>query len=167
MPFCHATLTSLSVVASDGGILDNRTVVCAEQLGDLVLDTGDDLAVEEGNHSGDEQRAEDNGDNNLHTFGDVEVTVFVLESCLSGGLERLCLEVCTGGEITNRLCHNGFSFRFIKYIFVWLKSEDRFIPEHEKFANTFLSLMCDFTGKSFPRDCSHTFLTCLCVQCEG
>lgn len=78
-PWFHLGAASLSGIAADSGIGDNRTGVRTEQLADLVLDAGDDLAVKKGDHSGDQERAEDNGDDDLDAFGDVEVAVFVFQ----------------------------------------------------------------------------------------
>ena len=79
-------------------------------MSDLILDAGDDLAVEESDHGGDQERAEDDGDDNLDTFGDVEIAVFVVESFLCGVLQILSLDVCLGGESSDSVCHNKNPF---------------------------------------------------------
>ena len=77
---------------------DCRTRVCVEEIGDLVLDARDDLAVEESHHCSDEQRAEYDSDDDLDAFGDVEVTVFIGDSGLCFFLDGLSLQVSFGGE---------------------------------------------------------------------
>ena len=57
-------------ISGHSGIGDCRTRVCAEQLGNLILDARNDLAVEERNHRGNKQRAEDYGDDDFDTFGE-------------------------------------------------------------------------------------------------
>jgi len=112
-PRNHAAASvSLRTVTAYGCIGDCGTVIRAEEFGDLILDAGDDLAVEEGDHSGDQERAEDNSDDNLDAFRDVEVTVFVVESVLCRFLERLSLEGYTVSDVGDRVFHNRKSFRF-------------------------------------------------------
>lgn len=75
-------------------------------MSNLILDAGDGLGVEQRNHGGDQEGAEDDGDDNLDAFGDVEVAVFVVESFLCGVLEILSLEVYLGGESSDSVCHS-------------------------------------------------------------
>ena len=105
----------LRTVTANRGINDGGTGVRAEEFGDLILDTGDDLAVEQSNHSGDQERAEDNSDDDLDAFGDVEVTVFVAQALLCRFLEGLSLEGNTGSDVRDRVFHNRNPFGFEKY----------------------------------------------------
>ena len=79
-------------------------------MSDLILDAGDDLGVEQRNHGSDQEGTEDDGDDNLDTFGDVEIAVFVVESFLCGVLQILSLEVCLGGESSDSVCHSKNPF---------------------------------------------------------
>ena len=97
--------TSSGGIAAYSGVGDGRTGVRAEEFGDLILDTGDDLAVEESDHSGDQERAEDNSDDDLDAFRDVEVTVFVVQTLLCRFLERLSLEGYTISDVGDRVFH--------------------------------------------------------------
>ena len=85
---------------------------------DLILDAGDDLGVEQRNHGGDQEGAEDDGDDNLDAFGDVEITVFVVESFLCGVLQILSLEICLGGEGSDSVCHSKNPFVLKKNVVV-------------------------------------------------
>jgi len=109
-PGIHHGSASSGSIAAYGRVGDGGTGVCAEKLGNLVLDAGDDLAVEESDHGGDQEGAEDDGDNNLDTFADVEVAVFVVECFLCGILQILSLEICLGGESSDSVCHRKNPF---------------------------------------------------------
>ena len=88
----------LRAVSGRSHVFNRRTGICVEEIGDLVLDARNNLAVEESHHCGDEQRAEYDSDDDLDAFGDVEVTVFVYDCELCFFLDGLSLQVCFGGE---------------------------------------------------------------------
>ena len=74
----------LLAVAGNARSSDGRRCVGGEQLGNLILDAGDDLGIEQRHHRSDEDGAEDNSDDDLDPLADIKITALVGDDGLHG-----------------------------------------------------------------------------------